>query len=112
MEHLSEISPSGSPIHEPVAPRQIFFVPNEELSFSESRHDMREDFLNLKPGTKLYTVYSVPRTEEFQKFHNYQIKDIKNHKEKAVPIGEIVTTSEFIASEFGDTGIFFKHEAK
>ena len=112
MEHMASFSSDGKEVHEPIAPRQIFFVPNEEISFSKSRHDMREDFLSLKPGTKLYTVYSAPRTKDFQEFHNYQIKDIDIHKEKAVPIGEIVTTSEFIASEFGDTGIFFKHEAK
>ncbi len=93
------------------APRQLFFVPNKELSFSTSKHDFRDDLLSIKSGTLLYEVYALS-SEDKDSFNDYKIDDIKGRVEKATKIGELKATSEFKASEFGDVGIFFRHQAK
>ncbi len=95
-----------------VTPRQLFFVPNEELNFSSKPHDIREDFLKIKEGTSLYKVYALPQKFRSFDYSKYKISDIKKFVGNSELIGEIVTTSEFIASEFGDQGIFFKHQVR
>lgn len=112
MDSMAEHNTKGEKSEDVNAPVQIFFVPNEDISFDESKHDIREDFLSLKSDTTLYKVYALERSEKYSNFSSYEIKNIPKHIEDSKLIGEIVLTSPFIASKFGDTGIFFKHDAE
>ncbi len=92
------------------APVQLFFVPNSKLTFSSKEHDIRKDFLNLAAGQELYTIYALESLPKNFNYEKYQEKDIKSLVAQSRPIADIITTSEFLSSEFGDEGIFFRHE--
>ncbi len=109
MEDIASFLPTGQKVNKVKAPRQIFFVPNPELNFSKDAHDFREDFQKLPEGAVLYTVKVLDNKQDFS---DYKLDQINDRANSATTIGEIVLDSKFIASEFGDTGIFFKHEAK
>lgn len=98
------------------APRQVFFVPlgNEDFRFSADEHDFRRDFLNrVNPGTELYEVRAADESRREFEYHSKYDKDmIQKFKEESILLGTIVTTSDFVASEFGDTGLLFRHEVR
>lgn len=112
MNSLAEHNMKGEKAEVAKAPVQIFFVPNPKISFSEKKHDIRKDMLTIKSGTILYTVHAIEKSSKFKDFSSYRIKDIPKHIAASTYIGEIISTSAFIASKFGDTGIFFKHDAE
>lgn len=114
MKHFSEVDENGKKVSAPRWPRQIFFVPNPALSKVERRseHDVRTDFELIKEGTSIYKIYALPDSEKDFDYSEYKREDIPKFVDKSVLIGEIVSKSEFLSSEFGDTGIFFRHELR
>lgn len=83
------------PSEQRVAPYQIFLLPNrEELNFADAEHEVRDDFATIAPGTRLYTVYAL----------------LKGSNQR-VEMGTIETKDRFVASSFGDSRLFFRHEA-
>lgn len=94
------------------APKQIFFVPTDTISkkFSDKKHDVREDFLSIDSGTVLYKIYSVDSMHKDFNYHDYSIGKMEEFLKDSTEIGEVIMTSPFVASEFGDTKIFFKHQ--
>ena len=120
LEHMARWDGKGNRISNKnlKSPRHIFFVPNPEITkkMPSDAHDIRESISkNVPEGTILYTIYAVPeKTEKFNygdfDYSNYKNEDIEKFKEAATPIAEITTTSPFVASSFGDTGIFYRHE--
>ncbi len=94
------------------SPKQIFFVPTDAISkkYSDKKHDVREDFLTIDSGTVLYKIYSVDSVHKDFNYHDYSIGKMEEFLKDSTEIGEVVMTSPFIASEFGDTKIFFKHQ--
>lgn len=110
VNHMSEVDAEGNKIETVVSPRQLFFVPGDGLNFSFEDHDVRKDFHGISTGTVVYKVYAAP-----EKYRNYDYADYKEEmKESFVQesehIADIVTTSEFMSSDFGDDGIFFRHQ--
>ncbi|AZZ35441.1 hypothetical protein CIK05_01045 [Bdellovibrio sp. qaytius] len=95
VEDMATIDASGVTVASPVVPNRIIFVPNDKLTSASAEHDVREDFLKIPAGTELYEIQLVS-------------PDGKDTKK----VGHIVTTSEFTTSEFGDSGIFFRHQFK
>lgn len=93
-------------------PTQIFFVPNKELSFASTEHDIRRDLISVTPGTTLYTIHALKNTKPGFDYSSYQESDIPKLIAQSEPIAQIVTTSKFLSSEFGDEGIFFRHEVR
>ncbi len=112
VNEFAEKTPTGEAVDKPIAPRQIFFVPNPKIQFSDEEHDFREDFLELPAGTELYTVIAASADQDDFPYGNYKTEDISTFVSNGTEIGKIVTQSEFLASEFGDTGIFFRHEVR
>ncbi len=89
-------------------PIQIFF--KSSLRFSPEAHDIRNDFMGLPIGTELgaffyrsaelesdYLAYDSPKSKLFSQSAN-------------TCIGSLVLESVFVASEFGDDRLFFRHE--
>jgi hypothetical protein len=110
LKRLANYNEKGTPQKESNAPRQIFFIPNPELSFSKGPHDFRQDILKIPQGTKLYEMRAY--SDKSYNYSDYKPQDIPSFINNSELLGEIVTTSEFIASQFGDTGIFFNHELR
>jgi hypothetical protein len=112
LEDMAAVSEQGDKSKNPAAPRQLFFVPNPNLNFSSAEHDVRQDFLSIAAGTSLYKVFAVSDDKKKFDYQEYQKSDISKFLDDSIQIGEVITTSEFVASEFGDTGIFFRHELR
>ncbi len=93
LEHMAQIDVRGLTSEQPKAPRQVFFVPDDKIHFSSDEHDFREDLLKIPTETKIYSVLALSADGKTKDY-----------------IGDIATTSEFLASEFGDDGLFFKHQ--
>jgi hypothetical protein len=93
------------------APEQLFFVPSEDVKkmFDRTKHDFRDDLLKIPANTVLYRVYALSGKTQ-KEYDNYRPEDISRYVEESELIGELSTTSEFVASEFGDSGLFFRHE--
>lgn len=92
------------------APRQVFLKAAEGIHFAESpARDFRGDFLTLSPGTVLLDVYA--RTDEkANDFDDFTSGKSTEYEAKSVRIGKIVLESNFVASAFGDDGLFFRHQ--
>jgi len=113
LKDLAEYDKDGQKLENFSYPTQIFFVPNKKFSkkFSSKPHDFRGDILSLPKDSVLYTVYALSGHSGFN-YENYTRSMIKDFIRSSVPIGDITLTSEFKASEFGDTGLFFRHEVR
>mgnify|MGYP006076823077 CR=1 FL=1 len=91
------------------APKQIFFVPiKSNVNFSSQKHDVRHDFMKIPKGTHLYDVYALSSRIKFN-YANYKINQLQSLLNNSERIAKIVTDSPFIASEFGDIRLFFRH---
>ena len=112
LDHLGDYDQFGNKEAKTVSPRQIFFVPNNKIESSSQKHDVRNDFHKIPTGTKVYSVYALSKADANYSYLDYKDSDISKYLKKSVHVGDIVTTSPFISSEFGDTGIFFRHELR
>lgn len=93
-------------------PTQIYFVPNPTLrnTISTAPHDFRDDLTAIPAGTKVYDVYGTDMQIRKSIWPWVTARYARERRNSAVKIGELVTQSEFTLSQFGDTGIFFKHQ--
>lgn len=111
----NEIARSGSDgqtVASAVAPRQIFFVPNPALKLSPDEHDVRDDFARIPEKTRIYRIYAASSKYDDYDYSGYDAAGRELILKDAEPVADIVTTSPFIASEFGDSGIFFRHQLR
>jgi len=138
---LFAIDSKGKRWSQPSRYRQIFFVPNPELknlfetkaiaavknlaaaksqamtqgSSSENLPDIpdvRLDILRIAKGTRLYTVKALPMDYFRKPYSKYTADQISDFVTASEPIAEIVSTSSFVASSFGDDELFFRHEIR
>lgn len=100
---FAAVDAKGEKIDNPNSPVQIYFVPNHKLDMKTSAHDFRDDLLKIPEGTVLYDVYATSETGS-----NFRTID-EDRRDKAVKIGRLLTRSAFIASDFGDRRLFFRH---
>ncbi|MFN7454478.1 MAG: FAD-dependent oxidoreductase [Pseudobdellovibrionaceae bacterium] len=78
------------------APRRLVFVAPKEIRSLMSAHvneDVRRVFERIPSGSVLFQVY-----------------ESNGLSDKGTFIGELVTVTEFVASEFGDRRLYFRHE--
>lgn len=78
------------------APRRLVFIAPEPLRDLMSPHrnqDVRSVFSGIPVGTVLFKVY-----------------ESRGLGDPGIYIGDLVTRSEFIASQFGDKRLYFRHE--
>mmetsp|Transcript_36163 Transcript_36163/g.82440 ORF Transcript_36163/g.82440 Transcript_36163/m.82440 type:complete len:375 (+) Transcript_36163:12-1136(+) len=105
VDGLATATQTGEMVPNPSAPGALYFVPNPALVFGDDPHDFRDDLVSLPSGTKLYDVIATttPCLCSGQPCNN--VSDCAD----TVRVGELVMQSEFVASQWGDQGIFFQH---
>ena len=105
LQDLGSVDQQGRPILTPHYPEQVFLTPNPNVQFSEhSNTDFRNDLTSIPAGTLLFSVYAIdPSIIESEMS---SVSDCRNH---ARHIGDIITTSEFVSSFYGDSQLFFRH---
>lgn len=113
LEDMAEINAQGEKIASALSPRQIFFVPGKSVAtFSSDEHDVREDFLKIPEGTIIYQVFALTQKYKDFDYSNYNSESASAFLKESEHVANIVTTSEFTTSEFGDDGIFFRHQIR
>jgi hypothetical protein len=112
LEDMAAVDARGRSASNAVAPRQLFFVPTASVTFSADAHDVREDFAAIPAGTVVYELHALPaRFKDFD-YSEYTDEKVQEFLRESEHVADIVTTSEFVASEFGDDGIFFRHQLR
>ncbi len=109
---MASISSDGKKINKIIEPTQLFFVPllNSKYKFSSKAHDIRKDLLKIKSGEAIYHVFALGPEFKNIDYSKYKINMLPNYLDKAKPVGKIILDSNFVASEFGDQGLLFRHE--
>jgi hypothetical protein len=105
LEDMSEVNQLGQVERKPYYPTQLFLVPNPEIQFPETPHDFRKDLLTIPSGTQLFSVYAIDP-------QNVDDKTLRKseYRQKAQQIGQLITSSEFVSSFYGDSQLFFRHQ--
>jgi hypothetical protein len=97
LSQLSHIDQQGTLEPKPKTPYRLVFKPTHLDGISaRSRNDFRKDLASVPEGTAIYEVYAAETGE-----------GVANLK-----IGRVVTRSRFVASDYGDHYLFFKHSAE
>lgn len=112
VDDMAKIQENGAAVTMPKSPRQIFFVPATDVVSKSEEHDVRKDFLAIPKGKTLYKVFAVAKKYDTFNYENYKEEDAITFLKDAEYVGDLVTTSEFLASEFGDSELFFRHQLK
>jgi len=89
----------------PKAPVQVYLVPSQGHQLATAVHDFRDDFLKLPSNSVLYDVYATSDGGANPSHSD----SARARRAAAVKIGRLVTSSPFLASSFGDGGLFFRH---
>lgn len=109
---MASLDAQGAKVQgEVVSPRQLFFVPGSVKSSSD-KHDVRADFATIQEGTIVYQIFAAPAKYAAFDYGNYSDEKAKEFLKESEHVADIVTTSEFVASDFGDEGIFFRHQLR
>jgi len=94
LDRISSIRSDGSRETTPVVPARLIFLPTPASQMSSlSTIDYRLRLREIPAGTILYHVLAE-----------------ENAKSRPIKIGDLRTTSEFIASAYGDDTLFFNHD--
>ena len=112
MSDMAKVNQDGGAAGSVKTPTQIYFVPNPTLrnTISTAPHDFRDDLTAIPAGTKVYDVYGTDMQIRKSIWPWVTARYARERRNSAVKIGELVTQSGFTLSQFGDTGIFFKHQ--
>lgn len=111
-QDMAQIDSHGEKVKDVVSPRQIFFVPQSGLRFSSEKHDVREDFMSIPEGTIIYKIYlGSDKYLDFD-YSQYSAEKMTIFLKESEHVGDIVSTSQFLSSDFGDDGIFFRHQLR
>jgi len=113
LQGLGQIDQKGNKESSPHFPYQIFLVPNPQVQFAESPpHDFRHDLATVGSGTSLFSVYAVDPGQVGDDDASNDVTEIdqSGYRQKAQQIGSIETTSEMVASFYGDSRLFFRHQ--
>ena len=112
---LATVEQRGALVTQPYFPYQLFLVPSGEWQFlSQPGHDFREDLMTLPADTVLYRVFAVdPQlsgSPDRQALNTISTIDSPGYRQQATEIAQLITTSPFIASDYGDRLLFFRHQ--
>ena len=93
LNYVSKYKENGEQVLNSQAPEVAEFVPTASVQFSESEHDARLDFLSIPAGTVVFEAYAKTSSGA-----------------RGQRLGRVVTKTNFVASKWGDDGLFFKHQ--
>jgi hypothetical protein len=112
VDAMASTNQDGSAASNATSPTQIYFVPTDNVKnkFSTSAHDFRSDLVTLKAGENLYDIYATSERIRTSIFPRWNKRYADKRRNSAKKIGSIKLTSDFKLSDFGDNGIFFKHQ--
>ena len=112
LQDLAEIDRQGERESKPYYPYQIFLVPNPQIQFPSTPHDFRDDLATIPAHTSLFSVYAVTPEQVGDKTARRAVSTIdkSGYRQKAQLIGQLETTSQFVASFYGDSLLFFRHQ--
>lgn len=112
LEDFAKFDQQGNPVSQPHFPYQVFLSPNPEFEFpSNMPHDFRLDLAVIPAGSLLFSVLAVdPKKLEKDPNKASDTVDRPGYRQQAQLIGKIETTSDFVASYYGDTLLFFRHQ--
>lgn len=91
---FAEVDATGKRIEKPISPKVVVFLPLEApnaIFRNNEGQDFRDVLAKIPVGTQIYEVYGL---------------DSSN---KRILIGTVETVSLFVASQFGDQRLFFRH---
>ena len=94
VDHLARVAQDGSEVRDPRVPYQLIFSPAGGHGIdSATPRDFREELAQIPEDAVLYEVWA-------------------RSAEGAEPrhLGRLVTSSRFVASRWGDEGLFFRHQ--
>lgn len=94
VDHLAQIYQDGTRVSSIVAPERLVLKPSSQVAgliSPSSREDFREHLSRVPVGTDLYEIYGVLKGKE-------------------IKIGRLQSSSEMIASKYGDKTLFFQHK--
>ncbi len=112
VEHMASLNSHGEKVLKVVSPRQLFFVPKPGIMSFSDKHDVRADFAGIPEGKTIYELRALPEKYAGLDYSKYTPAMAETFVKESEHIADIVTTSEFISSSFGDDGIFFRHELR
>ena len=93
LDHLAAVKNDGSVVAQPVAPELVHLYAGDDAhNDPASTDDFRSLLADIPAGTLLYRMYGKA-----------------TRKEKQVYIGSVTLESNFVASEFGDCILAFRH---
>ncbi|KAI8824877.1 uncharacterized protein EV422DRAFT_617337 [Fimicolochytrium jonesii] len=110
---LASVTPDGKAVENPKAPFQLWLVPTDQarnnapkLTAATASTTFATSFSALPPSTPLYHIYAIPEPiQPYNPSTQYHATELSS----AEHLGDITTTSEFIASTYGDAQLHFKH---
>jgi hypothetical protein len=112
VDDMAEVTEDGQPVSHVKSPTQVYFVPTSDVAnrFSSDPHDFRDDLVSLPEGTAVYDVYATDQRIRTSFWPWVTARYARERRNSAVKVGTLKLTSRFTTSQFGDTGIFFKHQ--
>jgi hypothetical protein len=112
VDHMASMNAQGIKEEKVVSPRQLFFVPAANVKYTSEEHDVREDFNSIPEGTRIYELRALPEKHAGFDYSEYSPAMAEAFVKESEHIADIITTSEFVSSSFGDDGIFFRHQLR
>jgi hypothetical protein len=109
---MAGVNVHGEKVVKVVSPRQLFFVPVPGIMSFSDKHDVRDDFAGIPEGRKLYELRALPEKYIGLDYSEYTPAMAETFVKESEHIADIISTSEFISSSFGDDGIFFRHQLR
>jgi hypothetical protein len=114
VQDFAKVSQVGDRVSQPKYPYRIYLVPSGWFSTAiDKQHDFRTELEAIDSDSVIYEVwasdpgkYSGADAQAAANQIVYQQAD----RENATKIGYIVTKSKFVASKFGDSELFFRHQ--
>ena len=112
VDDMAKVNEDGSDVVAANAPTQIYFVPTSQVKnqFATTAHDFRQDLRSLSAGTVVYEVWGTSQAIQSSVWPATNAALAAARRASAVKMGEIVLTSPFLVSQFGDSGLFFRHQ--
>lgn len=106
--HVAAANESGAVQAVPKYPDQIYFVPPASITASiNSSLEFRDQLASVPSGSTLFEVWSAGEAVCLDP-DGQPAADVMTCDGRA-KMGELITTSEFVASKWGDEKLFFQH---